>query len=31
MFITAVEFNGLSSAAYGNEIVHLERKTLVKI
>ena len=31
IFITTAEFNGLSSAAYGNGIVHLEQKILVKI
>ena len=31
IFITTVEFNGLSSAAYGNGIAHSERKILAKI
>ena len=31
IFITTAEFNGLSSAAYKNGIVHSERKMLVKI
>ena len=31
IFITTAEFNMLSSAAYGNGIVHSERKILVKI
>ena len=31
MFITTAKFNGLSSAAYGNEILHSERKILAKI
>ena len=31
MFIIIVEFNGLSSAAYGNEIVHSEQKILAKV
>ena len=31
IFITTAEFNGLSSATYGNEIVHLEQKILAKI
>ena len=30
-YITTAEFNGLSSAAYGNGIVHSERKILAKI
>ena len=30
-FITAAEFNGLSSAAYRNEILYYERKTLAEI
>ena len=31
VFITTAEFNGLSSAAYRNEILHSERKVLTKI
>ena len=31
IFVTTAEFNGLSSAAYGNGIVHSERKILAKI
>ena len=31
IFITTAEFNGLSSAGYGNGIVHSERKILAKI
>ena len=31
LFITTAEFNGLSSAIYGNGIVYFERKILAKI
>ena len=31
IFITTAEFNGLSSAAYGNGIAHSEQKILAKI
>ena len=31
IFITTAEFNGLSSAAYRNGIVHSEQKILAKI
>ena len=31
VFITTAEFNGLSSAAYGNGIVHFKLKILVKM
>ena len=30
IFINTVEFNGLSSVAYGNGILHSERKILAK-